>query len=189
MYPWGRPDLKVAVASDGTYRLEAVPTSIDEFILFDGAPFPTGRAELVVLELEGGAENRVGDRYGGGATPPDPSLLMPLAASVLATVTVEGGATVVYPSFTVAGTEHQSLIAASGNQLTIYPLPAGSWDVSARLPGFSGAQASIDAAPGLTMDAPLYLLIDGSAPAPGCAALPGCDGGLICNVTDGRCYP
>lgn len=184
VYPWGRPDLKVAVASDGTYRLEAVPTSVEAFILFDGAPYPTGRAERVDLELEGGDVNRVADRFGGGATLVDEALRMPLAGAVLATVSVEGGATVAGPSFTVAGTEHLNVTPLSG---LIYPLPPESFEVSARLPGFSGAQAPVDVAPGQTVDPALYLLVDATAPKPGCAALPGCDGMLTCDVATGYC--
>ncbi|HSN13756.1 MAG TPA: hypothetical protein VLT61_03935 [Anaeromyxobacteraceae bacterium] len=187
VYPLGRPDLKVAVAADGTYRLEGVPTSIEAFILFDGAPFSVGRAERVDLELEGGEVNRIADRFGSGATI-DEALRMPLAASVLATVSVDGGATVERPSFTVAGTEHEDRAPPSGNQLTIYPVPAGTWDVGASLAGFSPSHVEIQAYAGLTADAALSLEIDLDGPGPGCAALPGCDGGLTCDATDGRCY-
>jgi hypothetical protein len=185
VYPEGRPDLMIAVASDGTYRLEGVPTSVDTFILFDGAPYPTGRAERVDLELDGGGVNRIADRFGCGAAV-DEALRMPLAGAVLATVSVEGGATVAGPSFTIAGTEHLNLTPPSGSQF-IYPLPPESFEVSARLPGFSGAQAPVDVAPGLTVDAALYLLVDATAPKPGCAALPGCDGMLTCDVATGLC--
>jgi hypothetical protein len=187
VYPEGRPDLKVPVAPDGTYRLEGVPTSVEALILFDGAPFATGRAERVVLELEGGETNWIDDRFGSGAAV-DEALRMPLAASVLATVAVDGGATVERPSFTISGTEHQALNPPSGSQLTIYPLPAGTWDVSASLAGFDTAQVEVQVGAGLTADASLSLGIDLGAAEPGCAALPGCDGGLICDVTNGSCH-
>jgi hypothetical protein len=187
-YPLGRPDLKVAVGAGGAYRLEGVPTSVGAFILFDGLPFPTGRAERVVLELEGGEENRITDRFSSGSLV-DEALWMPLAGSVLASVSVEGGATVSGPSFTVTETEHEDLTPPSGSDLTIYPLPPGSYEVSASLPGFDAATVSVQVEPGLTVDAALGLEVDLDDPEPGCAALPGCDGGMSCDVTDGYCYP
>jgi hypothetical protein len=192
VYPLGRPDLKVGVGLDGSYRLAAVPTSVGALILFDGAPFPLGRAERVDVELDGGELNRLDDRFGGGA-PVDDSLRMPLAGAVLATVSVDGGATIKGPSFSVLGTEHEGLSPASGSQETIYPLPPGTWDVSASLSGFKPAQVQVQVVqlqipPGLTVAAALPLEIDLVDPTPGCAALPGCDGGLTCDVSTGRCY-
>ncbi|HSM93897.1 MAG TPA: hypothetical protein VLT47_13525 [Anaeromyxobacteraceae bacterium] len=186
VYPLERPDLRASVATDGSWVLHGVPTTVEALVLFDGGPFPTGRAELVAVELDGGALNRLPDRFGGAAAV-DPGLLMPLAAEVIATVTVDGGATIQGPSFTVAETEHQAISPASGAQVTIYPLPAGTWDVSASLPGFVSAQAEVQAQPGIAASVTFDLAIDVNLARPGCAALPGCDGGLTCNPADGRC--
>lgn len=185
-YPLGRPDMKVALAGDGSFRLQGVPTEIDEFVLFDGVP-ANGRAERVVQELNGGEENRIPDRYGSDASV-DPALLMPLAGTVVATVSVDGGATVAGPSFTFVETDQEALTPATGGQITIYPLAAGSYELSASLAGFTPADVLVQVEPGLTVTALLTLQIDLGAPKPGCAALPGCDGGLSCNPMDGRCY-
>jgi hypothetical protein len=189
-YPLGRPDLKVsvAVAEDWTFRLEGVPTSAGAFILYDGAPFPNGRAERVVLELAGGEENRMADRFGAGASVDD-VLRMPLAGAVIAAALPEGGATAIGPAYSVVETDHTDLVPATGEEaIAIYPLPAGSFDVTARLAGFVSRRVTVEVASGATMAVALALEVDTASPAPGCGYALACDNDLHCETADGRCY-
>lgn len=189
-YPLGRPDLKVsvAVAEDWTYRLAGVPTSVGAFILYDGAPFPNGRAERVVLDLEGGEENRIADRFGAGASVDD-ALRMPLAGALIAVARPEGGATAIDPAYSVVETDHTDLVPATGEEaITIYPLPGGSFDVTARLAGFLSRRVTVPVASGATTAVTLALEVDTTSSAPGCAHALACDNDLHCDTGDGRCY-
>jgi len=181
-YPLGRPDLKSPVKVDGTWRLEGVPRSVTAIVLWDG----NDRAELVPIVIASGAEVQVADRHGAGAGAGEPE--MPLAGALLASVDPEGGAIPWAPSFSVRGTDHADLRPISGGCETIYPLPAGAFVVEALLDGFAPTSASVLIVEGATSAAAVTLPIDAGAPAPGCGSTPGCENGLVCEVTDGRCY-
>lgn len=187
VYPLGRPDLKAEVQVDGTYRLEAVPTGVRSLVLYDGFPFPDGRAELVVQEILGGRENRIPDRFGGV------SGLMPVAGTVLAAAVPDGGATPWRPTFNLPQTVHANLIPVTGGVYSVWPLPAGEYDVGALLEGFIAGGSTVTVSAATTSAAPVPLLVDLGATAPGCGAVSAaapsrCENGLVCELADGRCY-
>ncbi|MGB8930435.1 MAG: hypothetical protein WCC48_04190 [Anaeromyxobacteraceae bacterium] len=194
VYPLGRPDLKVDVQPDGSYRLEAVPTDHRSLVLYDGFPSPNGRAELVTLEIRGGNENPVADRYGAGATSvPSGLKRMPLAGTVLAAAMPDGGATPWQPRFDLPETVHFGMTPATGGAIPVFPLPAGTYQLSAALPGFTLSAVAVTVAAGMTSPAPVALPIDLAATAPGCGSVPAdapsrCENGLVCEPLDGRCY-
>ena len=120
VYPLGRPDLKVDVQPDGSYRLEAVPIELRALVLYDGFPMPDGRAELVQVRLTGGTENRIPDRFGGAGG------LMPIAGTVLAAAVPDGGATPWRPTFTLPATVHAGITPDTGGVREILAAPRRS---------------------------------------------------------------
>ncbi len=185
VYPLGRPDLKVDVQPDGSYRLEAVPIELRALVLYDGFPMPDGRAELVQVRLTGGTENRIPDRFGGAGG------LMPIAGTVLAAAVPDGGATPWRPTFTLPATVHAGITPDTGGVREIWPLPAGQYDVGAVLTGFDAGRITVTVSAAMTSAAPVPLLIDAGATAPGCGSVPvtpACENGLVCEPADGRCY-
>jgi hypothetical protein len=182
-YPLGRPDLKVAIAADGTYQLDGVPTGAQAIVLWDGVE----RAELVSLSFSAEGEARISDRYGSNAAVVD-AQKMPFAGSVLAAVAPEGGAIAWLPSFTMRSTDLSEQRPLSGGVTTVYPLPGGTFDLAAVLPGFVEGSTPVTVLAAATVTAQVTLPIDPTAPAPGCGSSPGCENGLVCNVSDGRCY-
>jgi hypothetical protein len=203
-YPVGRPDLVVplVVGADrvGTYSIPNVPNTVSAIVLYDGAPPPgvstvDGRAELVPIHVNGGETNTIPDRYGAAAilSASQEGLRMPRAGTVLAAAVPEGGATPWRPTFDLPRTIHANLVPASGGVYSVWPLPAGRFDVGALLTGFKGGATAVNVVAGMTMTAPVTLPIDGGAPAPGCGSVVGsaptqCENGLVCEPADGRCY-
>lgn len=191
-YPLGRPDLKTSLVPSGagysTYTLPEVPIEVQSLVLYDGAD----RAELVPVHVTGGQVNAVAERY-GAAAPVDELVRMPLAGTLLAVAVPEGGATPWQPSFTLPATDHGGLVPASGGIFNVYPLPAGRYTLGAKLAGFVPGTAFVDVSAGATMPGPVPLPVDLGAPAPGCGAVSSsapapCEGGLVCEPADGRCY-
>jgi hypothetical protein len=202
-YPVGRPDLAVplVVGADdvGTYSIPNVPNTVPAIVLYDGAPPPgvsavDGRAELVPIHVNGGEINVIADRYGAKAVLPaaQEGLRMPRAGTVLAAVVPEGGATPWRPTFNLPQTVHANLVPDTGGVYSVWPLPAGRFDVGALLAGFKGGATTVNVVSGSTMTAPVTLPIDDGAVAPGCGAISGapsqCENGLVCEPLDGRCY-
>ena len=182
-YPFGRPDLKVATALDGSFRIEGVPTSVPSIVLFDGAD----RAERVPVELEGGGDNRLADRFGAASGAAEPQR-MPLAATVLAAAIPAGGGAASGASYAVVGTDHAGVLQGTGESaVSIGPLPAGPLDIRAALPGYEEGGAPVLAIAGGTVAIAIALPIDADAGEPGCVAGSGCLNGLACG-DDGRCY-
>ncbi|HSN14258.1 MAG TPA: hypothetical protein VLT61_06465 [Anaeromyxobacteraceae bacterium] len=201
----GRPDLGVPLDvrdGVGTFHIANVPNSVSAIVLYDGAPrlrgdppVPDGRAELVPVHVSGGAITTIPDRFGARAvlSSTDESLRMPLAGTVLAAAVPEGGATPWQPTFDLPQTVHANLAPSSGGTFTVWPLPAGRFDVAARLPGFVQGGRAVNVVAGQTMAAPVALQVDLGAPAPGCGSVSAsapsrCENGLVCEPSDGRCY-
>lgn len=184
-YPFGRPDLKVPLAANGSFRLEGVPTSVDALVLYDG----TQRAELVPVALDGGADNRLPDRFGSGAAVSDP-LKMPLAGDIVAAAMPSGGAVPYGAVYAVLGTDVVDVLQGSGStSVALGPLPAGRFYVHVHRDGFGPQDVTVDVLPGVSVPVAIPLPIDEDAPKRGCAAGMACEQGLHCNPSDGRCYP
>lgn len=183
-YPFSRPDLKTSVTlPDGSFRIEGVPTSIGAIVLYDG----TLRAERVAVELDGGSENGIPDRFGSGAAV-DESLRMPLAASVLAAAIPDGGAVPSGAIYTVVGTDVVEPHSPGATATVLGPLPPGPLEVHVSRAGFLARDAAVEALPGATVPLSIPLTIDGDAEERGCGSGMECEHGLHCNPADGRCY-
>ena len=187
-YPFGRPDQKVALAlPDGTFRIEAVPTSVTALVLFDGAD----RAELVPVSLDGGESTRIADRFGADAAlaPEEEGRRMPLAATLVAVAIPEGGVSATGASYEMAGTDQDDVEQGELEEaVELGPLPAGRFDLRAALPGFVEVRATVELYAGATTLLSLPFGIDADANAPGCGAGLACENGLRCNPESGRCY-
>ena len=182
-YPLAHPDLKVMVAADGSYAISHVPPGATSIVLYDGVQ----RAELVPAEVKEAVELRLADRYGSYASVGELEK-MPLAGAVLAAVTPEGGAIASGPAFSFRLTEHLGVVPPAGGVITLYPLPTGTFDLSALLAGFREGVAPVAVLSGATVTAQVRLPIDLQSSAPGCGSAPGCENGLVCSPADGRCY-
>jgi hypothetical protein len=182
-YPLALPDQKVMLAADGSFRIDDVPVGSTAIVLWDGVQ----RAELAIAEVRPGGELALADRYGSSSVVPELQK-MPLAGAVLAAVTPEGGAIASGPSYSFRLTDHVAVVPSSGGVTTVYPLPGGTFDLSALLPGFREGVAPVVVLSGATVAAQVALPIDLGAAAPGCGSAPGCENGLVCDQADGRCY-
>lgn len=188
-YPLGRPELKVSPPVDGagtaSFRLEGVPTDVRALVLWDGID----RAELVPVDVVGGETNRVADRYGAAAAVGE-AARMPLAGAILAAALPEGGAVPAPPAFTLLETDHQQRPpdAGAGVTATLYPVPAGRFELLATTTGFRPRRMAVQVVAGGTVPAQLLMEIDLDAEAPGCAATESCEKDLHCDAEDGRCY-
>lgn len=183
VYPLGRPDMKVAVAAGGDYSIAGVPAGAQSLVLWDGVD----RAELVPVQVVANGNTPVADRFGANASVVE-AQRMPLAGSVLAAVAPEGGAIAWLPAYSVQATDLSDKQPLTGGITTVYPLPAGTFTLAAALPGFVTAGGTVAVLSGATATVQVPLPIDMGAAAPGCGSAPGCEGGLVCNPADGRCY-
>jgi hypothetical protein len=185
-YPLGRPDLKVDVASDGSFELEGVPVSTTAIVLFDGV----GRAELAPLAVQGAMVNKLDDRYGENAAPPSGAAKMPLASVLVAGVKIDCGANVRGPQFALRETDHlRETPPPSGAAAAIWPVPKGSYDLSAVMSGFKEGLAHVAVPDGATVTADVQMDVDTGDVEPGCSATGGCQNpSLSCDTSDGYCY-
>ncbi len=185
-YPLGRPDLKVSLGADGSYELTA-PVGTPAIVLYDGA----ARAELVPVEVLSAARTEVAERFGGGATVSD-ALKMPLASVVYASASVDCGAQVRDPRFTMLqtglATEHAGVAPASASIAALWPVPQGTFDLAAAMRGFNTGDRPVDVPAGTTVLADLVLDVADGDPALGCVST-GCrETSLHCSDQTGYCY-
>jgi hypothetical protein len=169
-YVLGSPEILAWAATDGTFRLDRVPVGQAVIVLFDG----DRGAETVPLRVDAASESHV-------------DLGRPLepAGAILASASPLGGHRATGLTFTVEGTPLQSVRGEGGAYL--FPLPAGTFTVRLEEPGYSArsVSASIDA--GTSNELALDLDVNEQDQHPGCLSS-GCENGLVCAPTDGRCY-
>ncbi len=184
-YPLGRPDLQVAVASDGRFYIDDVPAGSGSILLFDGPRTDgTRRAELVPIDVAGASVAsivRYGDAAPAGDTP------MALAGAVAATAIPGGGAALASPSFAVQGTPLSAVAGGNAVAVSLGPLPAGTFQLSATMAGFATATVPAAVVPAATVGLAVPLDVAAGS-APGCAAAGGlCRNGLLCDDGTGDC--
>jgi len=181
VYPLGHPELRTAVAADGSYAL-TVPAGSGALVLFDGAQ----RSEIVPVDVRGADLTTVPERFGDAAAVDD-TLRMPRSSLVVASVQVACGATVKDPQFTLRETDHVDVGSTAAFAL-LWPVPQGSFDLAAVMPGFRPGVRSIVVGAGTTLAPEVALDVDDGEREPGCAST-SCPVQLPrCNPTDGFCY-
>jgi hypothetical protein len=182
VYPLGRPELEVAVGADGSFELAGLPTGNVTLVLYDGLL----RAEQSTVAVAGATRMSI-VRYGELAPVPD-DRKMALGALVVATVLPQGGGAPVAVGLSVKQTDRAGT-AASNGAIAFPPLPAGTFELTAAMPGYLAAQQPFTVVPGQTLGLELRLAVDPAEPKLGCAASGGqCRNGLKCDASDGLCY-
>jgi hypothetical protein len=89
-------------------------------------------------------------------------------------------------TFTADGTRLRQ-VSGEGGSARLFPLPAGTFSISAAQPGFLARRVDVDVAEGA--DAPLELGLEVNIEDEhrGCVSC-GCEHGLACDPADGQCY-
>jgi hypothetical protein len=173
VYPLGAPQRKVALGTDGRFRLESMPAGPARLVLFDGAL----HAEVVDVVVPGAGRALV-DRSAAA---------MPMAGRLVMTVVPDGGAAPQGSSYQVRGTDQVGVVHPDGSAV-LFPLPAGPYDLDTKLDGFQGASEGVAVTAGTTGGVEVRLQVATSGTL-GCAANGDqCRNGLLCDVGDGRCY-
>lgn len=185
VYPFGRPDLKASVATDGTFAVQHVPVETHEIVLVDGPNAGVRRAVRAQVEIVGAGETTIEDRYGDAAV--DPTQKMPLAGTVVAFARCEGGANPSSQRFTIIGTDQVSVPAGATGAAVMTPLPPGAAAIRGEVYGFLEAELAVTVVSGASSYVAVPLSIDHDESAPGCAGSGGCPNGLLC-ADDGACY-
>lgn len=194
VYPAGHPELKVALAADGAFRL-TLPAGAQSLVVYDGtfqmdpatdAITSFGHADVVDVEVAGADVLDLGDRD---------AETLPVAGGVLAGVRGESGALTTNPRFRLVGVEPE-IAGEDGASVFFAALPPGTYQLDVAVAGFLDGTLSVDVSSGQTVPYDVEVLVDQAAEVKGCAvalslgAATGCDGdGLACNAGDGRCYP
>ncbi len=172
-YVFGHPEIRAALAADGSFRLDRVPSGEPEIVVFDGA---AGAARL-------GGEVHGADVRQLAATGP-----LPLASRVVAQVSPVAGTLPQGLRFGVDGTEFQG-VAAGEAGTELYPLAAGAYVLRVAQPGFHESAVPLEVGEGETIPYEAMLDVDDDAgDLRGCNSS-SCEEWLQCNLSDGRCYP
>lgn len=168
-YVLGSPDITVAAAADGSFRLDNVPAGTAQIVMFDG----NVGAESVEVEVNGASVSHV-----------DLGRTLKPASAILAALSPVAGVSTAQLSFTVAGTPLQNVPGFAGAKL--WPLPAGRFTLLTSLPGFTEASVEVELDEGLDLPELISLDIDPGSAQPGCNGSGGCENGLKC-ASDGAC--
>ncbi len=173
-YVYGAPQLRAALAADGTFEIDGVPVGSASVVLYDGS----NHAEMVAVEVQGATRAWI-DRTAAA---------MPLAGSIVAAARPQGGTIGMGASYTVDGTVLAGVMATStALSVELWPLPGGSFVVWAALPGFLSVATPVTALGGATVAAEADLNIDPPDPEHGCVNKT-CRAPLLCELADGWCY-
>ncbi len=172
-YVYGAPQLRAALAADGTFEIDGVPVGSASVVLYDG----WDHAEMVAVEVRGATRTWI-DRTAAA---------MPLAGSIVAAARPQGGTIGMGASYTVDGAVLAGVLASGALSVDLWPLPAGSFVVRAALPGFVAVDTPVTALAGATVTAEADLNIDPPDPEHGCVNKT-CHAPLLCELADGWCY-
>lgn len=182
VYVLGSPQVTAAVRADGSFSLGRVPVGDQRLVLvagYQGGGTSVTKALLVPVAVEGGMRARLGTR--------DASV-MPAAGRVVAAVRPPAGAVAQGATFTVLKTNQFDIPGPMGGQVLV-DLPAGTWDVTARLAGYrEPTPVAVAVPPGASAQIEFGLEVKVEDAQRGCLAN-GCENGLQCSGSDGRCYP
>lgn len=187
VYPLGRPDLKVPLAADGTFRLTA-PSGTQSLVVSDGTfqrdPLTGtitsfGHAGLVEVEVAGADVRDLGDR---------PAAQLPFGGGVLASIRAETGALCKDPRFQLFGTD-PDVANVAASSVFLAPLPPGTFQLDVAMSGFVARSLAVTVVSGQITPYDVELFVDESSAVKGCVATTGCDSDeLECHADDGRCY-
>lgn len=180
LYPLGRPDLVVSPAPDGSYTIEKVPVETTSLVVVDG-PAGSWQASLVPVMVQSAGKTTVPDV--------DAAAMLP-AGSVGAIARLGGGCDSTSTRFTVVGTNQIDVApAVAGGAALLEPLPAGTFLLEARSPGFQTGSAAVTVFAGATVAYDVAEGVELDDTTPGCTAEgASCRTGLFCNGDDGVCY-
>lgn len=180
VYPYGRPELVVRPAPDGSYVFPGVPVETRALVAVDGAP-GSWKATLIPVTVASAARS----------TAPDvDAAAMPLAGRVGAVARLDGGSESSTTRFTAVGTDRVDVpAAAAGTATVLEPLPAGTFELLATARGFAPVRAAVTVISGATAAHDVHLQVDAHDEAPGCTATgASCRSGLVCDPANGSCY-
>ncbi len=170
-YVLGAPEILAPAAADGSFRLDQVPAGAATVVLFDGA----SGAEGLPVTVDGASISRI-----------EPNRPLRTAAALMAALNPLDGTRPVGLAFSVAGTPLRNVTAASGAAL-LFPLPAGTFALTATQPGFEDRSVTVVLAEGGSSSLDVALSVNTRDDRRGCVSC-GCDHGLSCDPDDGRCY-
>jgi hypothetical protein len=180
LYPYGRPELAVKPAADGSYVLARLPVEVRSLVVVDGAP-GSWRAALVPVTVSSATHT---------VAPEVDAAAMPAAGRVGVVAQLDGGSESSTVRFTAVGTDRADVPAAAAGTATVLdPLPAGTFELVASARGFAPVRAAISVVAGATTAHDVHLRVDAGGQAPGCAA-PGaaCRTGFVCDRATGGCH-
>lgn len=177
VYLLGAPQVKAAVAADGSYELAGVPAGAQQLVVVAAAG-GVARAEVVPVTVRGGMRERL-DRDAAA---------MPEAATIVAVARPVGGARPLNARYAVERTDQAVEDAAAlGAVLVNLPAAALPWTLATAVPGFQTALTPVELTPGTVLHLDVAVVAAGTGGALGCAATT-CPSGTACNPADGQCY-
>ena len=174
VYVLGAPDRQAGLASDGSYTVSRVPVGAQQLVLVSAAGGVT-RAELVPVEVVPGMRTQAPDRDAAAMSP---------AGRLLAAALPFGGSRASKARFTVDGTIYQDVGAGA---VVVGDLPAGTWTLTTRLPGFRAKKSTVLVPAGGDSSTEEHLDIDDEDEERGCLSAT-CSSDLQCYGADGECY-
>jgi len=181
VYVLGAPSLLAPLGADGSFALGDVPVGAQALVLvagYEGGGASVTKAGLTTVTVRPGMRESVSQD----------AAQMLAAGRVVAAVRPPTGALSQGATFSALGSNQIDRIGPAGGQV-LGDLPAGVWQVTARLAGFRAAQPVAAAVPaGASVQVEIPLEVKTGDPQPGCLST-GCDNGLHCSPDDGLCYP
>ncbi|MBI5069838.1 MAG: hypothetical protein HZB56_16515 [Deltaproteobacteria bacterium] len=180
VYVLGDPAVTAPLAADGSFELRGVPTGAQQLVLVAG--YHGGTASITVAALA-----PVAVRPGMRERLDRDAAAMPAAGRVVAAVRPPAGVVTQGALFSVLRSNKLDEPAPAGG-LVIGELPAGTWQVTARLPGHRSLQPVTATVPaGGAAQVEVEVEIEDGSQERGCLST-GCENGLRCDGASGRCY-
>jgi len=181
VYLLGAPALLAPIAADGSFGLGEVPVGAQELVVvagYQGGGVSVTKAALAPVTVRPGMRERLSQD----------AAQMPAAGRVVAAVRPPAGAVATGAAFSALRSNQIDKTGTAGGQV-LGDLPAGAWQVTARLPGFRAAQPVSAVVPaGSSVQVEIALEVEAGDDLRGCLST-GCDNGLRCSPADGMCYP
>jgi len=181
VYVLGASAITAPIAADGSYQLSGVPVGAQQLVVV--APYEGGGVSVVKA-----VRAPVAVRPGMRERLSQDAAAMPAAGRVVAAVRPPPGAAAQGATFSVLLSNQRDVGGSAGGKV-LGDLPAGTWQVTARLPGYRDPPPVAAAVPeGAGVQVEIDLEVEEESAQRGCLAT-GCDNGLHCSSGDGRCYP
>lgn len=181
VYVLGAPQITAPIAADGSYALSGIPVGAQELVVvagYEGGGVSVRKAGRAPVAIRPGMRERLSQDAAS----------LPAAGRVVAAVRPPPGAVAQGATFSVLLTNQRDVAGSAGGKV-LGDLPAGTWQVTARLPGYREPAPVAAAVPvGAGIQVEIELEVEEADAQRGCLAT-GCDNGLHCSSADGRCYP